>query len=93
MARYKKKGSRRRKSMTIPVAPIAGLLAVASADIDAYKNGGVKGLAVMMQDQFIGKYAAPTYTAIGMGFGAHWLANRLGINRMMGAARIPLIRI
>jgi len=40
-----------------------------------------------------GKYLGKGLAPILIGFAVHWLASKLGVNRMLGAAKVPILRI
>jgi len=94
-----------RPKMTIPLAIIAGLAptAIHAADALQVNAGGPKVALARVGSRMTG-YNALTGTFSGselmMGWApllvgalAHKAANRLGINRMLSSAGIPLIRI
>lgn len=99
----KRRGGRRK--FTLPLAIVAGF-APAVVDIAANKDAlGWGGSALHTTAGLIGwdtvgasyvgwnQMRAAGTPAILAGFFAHWLAGKLGINRALGRAGIPLIRI
>lgn len=97
----KKKGKRRPARMTIPLAVVAGFLPAGSKLYDS--RGSVEELSNTASRILIGfnpqngnwnaedlKYGlGPIF----VGMILHKVASGLGINRALGAARIPFIRI
>ena len=99
----KNKANRAKRKMTIPLAIVGGFVPLTLNLIDGYKVKGVSGVldrlpgvfGVETDGTFVGwsvmqKRGVP---AIAGGFLAHYLAQKLGINRMIAQAGIPLIRI
>lgn len=106
--KMKRKGSRR--SFTLPIAPIAGLLgAVVGARpgwnsvAGAVQKGDWNDAGNVMVNYFTGynpksgKWEWESLKVglipIVAGFAVHFVASKLGINRMLGRARVPVIRI
>lgn len=102
--RAKPKRNRRKAHMTIPLAVIGGFAPLVVNTVGGYRNGGMteasrrvlKGLSGY--DYRNGQWS-PSY-AMAWGLGpivggmlVHKLAGRLGINRMLAQAGIPLVRI
>jgi len=96
----KAKKSRRRTGMKIPLAVVAGFMPLGAgiwqrkADpraLGGYVLGSLTGYqpGAGWNTQFMSEGALPILA----GFTAHWLAGRLGVNRLLGRAGIPLIRI
>ena len=103
MVVYARRGTRRAAKLTVPLAVVAGFTPLLARAITGYKGNGVVGLGdgvlsgltgystfdhkwhsdIMMQN--LGPIVA--------GFGVHWLAGRLGINRALGRAKVPFLRI
>lgn len=95
---------RAKKKFTLPLAIVAGFI---PAGMDIYNNRAegipqsvahtVAGL--IGWDTHSGKYVgwfqakAAGAPGLAIGFGVHYLASKLGINRMIARAGIPLIRI
>ncbi len=100
----KKKGKRRRPQMTMPLAVVAGFVPPTRI-IWAESRGsrGVEGGAVAASRIFIGydqnnsrwdfSQLQYGFGPILMGFGIHKIAQIVGLNRALAAARIPFIRI
>lgn len=95
---------RRSQGMTIPVAVIGGLLPAAGALIEANRSGGMGGVLQWSSILTTGYDPADgswkpgiafrkLYGPLALGFVVHKLAGRLGINRALGRAGVPLIRI
>lgn len=97
----KKKGKRRKAQMTLPLAVVAGFLPAGGKIYAA--RGSVEDMSETASRIFTGfdpgsgnwdfedmKYGiAPVF----VGFMVHKIASGLGINRALGAARVPFIRI
>lgn len=86
--------------MHIPLAVVAGFIPLGAgmwsrkadpANLGKYVLGSLTGYVpgAGFNTQYMTEGALPILA----GFTAHWLAGRLGINRMLGRARVPLIRI
>lgn len=100
----KKKGKRRRPQMTMPLAIVAGFVPPGRIIFAESRGGrGIEGGAIAASRIFLG-YDSTTarwdfsqlqygFGPILMGFGIHKLAQMVGINRALAAARIPFIRI
>ena len=98
-----KKGNCRRGSLTIPIAPVAGLLGGLSMPIGTIRHGDIKrgieetALVITGVDPATGKfnwtYVSKFWIPVGMGILGHYAASRLGINRLLGRAKVPVIRI
>jgi len=98
-----KKKHRKKPQMTMPLAVVAGFLPPARTIYLEQQAGGVQGGISAASRIFLGydariakwdfdqlKYG---FGPILMGFGIHKIAQIVGINRALGAARIPFIRI
>jgi len=97
----KRKGRRRKAQMTIPLAVVAGFLPAGGRLYD--NRGSAQELSDTASRIFLGfdpsrgnwdfeelKYGlAPIF----VGFLMHKIASGLGVNRALGAARVPFIRI
>jgi hypothetical protein len=92
--------------MTIPLAVVAGFAAPMGRTIDGFKNGGgIRGGVTALSNCMLGidPYAARIEWHPGLmqngafpvllGLSVHWMAGRLGVNRMLARSGIPLIRI
>lgn len=94
-----------RKKFTIPLAIVAGF---APAVLDVKNNAPALGWAgsalhttagLIGYDTVGGSYvgwsqmSAAGTPAILAGFVAHWIAGKIGLNRALGRAGVPLIRI
>lgn len=98
------KRKRRKAQMTLPVAVIAGFTPLLGQAVYGYKTGrGIEGIghytlaALTGFDSSNGSFAASRMTKgllpiIG-GLMVHKVAGKLGINRALGRAGIPYIRI
>jgi hypothetical protein len=104
ITRYVKVRSKRRhKSFTIPVGVVLGLVPLVNETIVGFKADGVQGagqnaLAVMTgyypkTKTWNGAWLKQGLMPLMLGFGVHWLASKMGVNRALGRAGIPLLRI
>ena len=101
--RFLRRVVRRSHKMTIPVAVFAGFLPLASDVGVQLKQGNWMQAANVMEHNVIGvnpwsgKWDTQGFShglyPIALGFGVHILAGKLGVNRMLGRMRIPIIRI
>lgn len=99
----RKKSRRNNKSFTLPLAVVGGFMPLAVHALDDYRVAGLphvaKGICVRTTGYMIdtGKFEFG-YLMQGMGpivagTLVHKLAGKLGINRMIAAAGIPVVRI
>lgn len=99
----KKRTHRRRRSFTVPVAIIGGLAPGVINTVQGYNiygpNGGTTNMGRIWTgyDRSSNRWVPSsmwggTYPAV-LGLVIHNLASRLGLNRMLGQARVPFIRI
>jgi hypothetical protein len=99
----KRKGSRRHKGFTLPLAVVGGFAPLAINAMQDYKVGGVahvgRGLSVRLTGYRVdtGKFE-PNFLMQGLfpilgGIIVHKIAGRLGVNRALAGAGIPFIRI
>jgi hypothetical protein len=90
--------------MTIPVAPIVGIIAMPAVQgmIASAMKGNFNEVANfapaiigMRSDtgQFDSSLLIANMTPLAVGMGVHILASKLGVNRILGKAKIPYIRI
>jgi len=105
--RYFAKKGRHKKSMTVSLAVLGGLAPTAAFAYEGFKIGGDQGGVVEAAHRVTmrltgwewkgGGWSAAEFgkgwTPILVGAFAHKLANKLGINRMIAGAGIPVIRI
>lgn len=92
-----------RPKMTIPLAVLGGLVPTVVASLETAKAqgpmGGLKmaGMRMTGYNPWVGKWYASEMAAgwvpLLAGVFAHKLANRIGINRAVARAGIPLVRI
>lgn len=103
MARAKRK-SYKKRGFNIPVALIAGFAPAAGNILrEAKASGWSRALQVQVPKSFLGynpddgswgtQYWNQGLTGIMIGTGVHILASKLGLNRRLAAAKIPLLRI
>lgn len=102
--RYFPRRFRRKAKMTIPIAPVMGLIATATNNgviqnaqagnwnlvMDALK-WNFTGIAP--DGSFNGAALIQNITPLAIGMGIHIAASKLGVNRVMAQAKIPYIRI
>lgn len=100
----KKKGKRKKSQITMPLAVVAGFVPPGLIIHRESQGGrGVEGAAMAASRIFLGydsmsatwnfnqlKYG---FGPILVGFAVHKIASMVGINRALGAAKIPFIRI
>lgn len=102
--RSKPKAHRRRSQMTIPVAAIMGFAPLAYDAYDGFKRGGLPGVMqhsvrdLTGYDTGDGKWKAEFLMRgmgpILLGLVVHkFVGGRLGLNRTLAAAGVPLLRI
>lgn len=95
---------RRRSGTTIPLAVLAGFLPMASDAWSGFLTGGPQGFSNSLvakttgydisNGEFRWEHVRTGIFPIVMGILVHKLVgNRLGINRALGSARIPLLRL
>jgi len=98
--RYFTKKVRRKKSMTVPLAVVGGFVPTAlgvwnrrssATAIGQYLQAGWTGVDSTGHFNLANLRAGAIPAIAGMI--VHMLASKMGINRMIAAARIPLIRI
>lgn len=106
MARTRNRSRRTqsKRKLTIPLAIVAGFIPMT---MDIYNNRSMGYLQSAahttagligwdtISNRWVGMLQAKAAGMPGLvvGFGAHYLASKLGINRMIARAGIPLIRI
>lgn len=99
-----KKKHRKKPQMTMPLAVVAGFLPPAQIIfLESQGARGVQGGAAAASRIFLGydsinarwdfRQLQYGFGPILMGFGIHKVAQMVGINRALAAARIPFIRI
>jgi hypothetical protein len=104
MARSKVKSTRRKAKMTIPLAIVAGFSVPAAKLYDEWTAYHLPtSVAREFSQIFIGyDWSNGTWSAkqltmgalpVAAGFMIHKLAGKLGVNRMLASAGIPLLRI
>ena len=100
----KKKKSRRKPQATLPLAIVAGFVPPGRIIWRESQGGrGIEGGAVAASRIFLGYDSTNArwdftqlqygFGPILMGFGIHKVAQMVGINRTLAAARIPFIRV
>jgi len=94
--RYRAYRARRRgsKTLTIPLAVVGGTIAGFRQPINQAIAGDWAGAVNTLADSFTTvEGAKQTLIPIFIGFLAHYVAGKLGINRALGRARVPILRI
>jgi len=98
-----RKKHHRRPRATLPLAVVAGFIPPARIILAESRVGGIEGGGVAASRIFLG-YDSNTgvwdfrqlqfgFGPILMGFAIHKVAQMVGINRALAAARIPFVRI
>jgi hypothetical protein len=106
VVRYRKAPRARRHSragMTVPVAVLAGFAPLIMAGLEGYQYNGFSGVTKRLSLGLTGyntedhkwypMEVVRTSGPIVAGILVHKLAGRLGINRALGRAKIPFLRI
>lgn len=99
----KAKAHRRRAGMTVPLAVLAGFAPLGVSTIEGFKQNGAEGAmhyavaGLTGWDTRTNKWELAYMTRgtipIVLGFLVHYAASRLGVNRALGRARVPFLRI
>lgn len=99
----KKKKSRRSNSFTLNIAAAAGFIPLAKTAWDGYQFGGFPTMLNEVSAAVTGYnpeqrvWRAQTLmkgtVPILIGLAVHKLASRLGVNRMLGRAKVPFARV
>lgn len=103
IVRYAKRKTRRKKGFTLPIAVLAGFVPGVANAFDAMQTYGVKGMGVQVSRDYLGfdpqtnKWYpglmwGGTFPLI-LGIVVHKVASVFGVNRALGRANIPFIRI
>jgi hypothetical protein len=104
MASKAKRAGGRRRNFTLPVAAMLGFVPLAANIIDQVRYNGIAGLRdyvprTIIPYDFQTKQWTMAYLGWGLwpilgGFAVHYLVgNKLGVNRMLARARVPLLRL
>ncbi len=98
-----KKKRRRRGGMTIPLTIVAGFAPVISGSVSRLRTGGIGAVSDFLLAGMTGFDRATNSWSLGnmsLGLGpillggvAHKVAGMLGVNRALGRAKIPLLRV
>lgn len=94
----------KKAGMTIPLAVVGGLVPMGADLVSAYKVGGAEAalghvsLCTTGYDPADGKWKPSfamqkLYGPLFLGMMVHKLAGRLGVNRMLAGAGVPLLRV
>jgi len=99
----KKKSRRRSKNFTLPVAVIGGFMPMATYVVDGMNHGGINaslarvGIATTGYNAIDGKFypkaMASKMAPVLLGMVIHKFAGKLGINRMLASAGVPVVRL
>jgi len=101
MARRKRGRGRRQRKMTLPLGIIGGMLPVAAGvwarkssgtEMGNYLQAGFTGITPGTGQFNVANFRLGLFPIMA-GFMVHAVAGRLGVNRALGRARLPLIRI
>ena len=82
--------------MTLPVAilaPVAATAYLIAKDSGKNPQEAMYVLTGVNAGKFSGSRLVQTYGPIAAGFAIHWAAGRFGVNRALGRAKVPLLRI
>lgn len=101
--RTAKRKVRRRKSFTLPVLMLSGMGPMVGSAVRGFRNEGFTGLGKEMTFAMSGYHMDSgtfnpsfmwngTYPML-IGWGLHKMASVLGINRALGRAGVPVIRL
>ncbi len=100
---YARRARRHAASFTVPVAVLAGFAPLASQAIIGYKEGGLQRLSDRVTASLTGydpavqrwefAYLKNGALPILGGLLVHKLASKMGVNRALGKAGVPFIRI
>lgn len=101
--RWFPKARRHAAKMTIPLAVVGGFVPLAVRGYNGWHGNGWMGAAdgvssgLMGYSVFTGKFEPSAMkqglAPILLGFGVHWIAGKMGINRALGRAKVPFLRI
>lgn len=106
IVRYRSRPKARRHArakMTIPLAVVAGFVPLGVFAYEGYLAGGFANAGRRIAQRltgydstanvFIAKELMAGWGPIVTGFAVHWFAGKMGINRALGRAKIPLLRL
>jgi len=105
MAKSKSKRAHRKQGFTIPIAVVAGFAPLAIYGLNDYKTGGIASLGDGLARRLTGfgtpgsggtwepKHLASGLVPIVGGLFVHKLASRLGVNRALSQAGVPILRV
>lgn len=104
MAKDKDKKKHRRKQFTLPVAAIAGFAPIAIHTYQGFKAGGLAGGLndlsayttgyVPVDNKWKAAHLVEGMTPVIVGGLVHkYIGGRLGVNRMLASAGVPVIRL
>jgi hypothetical protein len=94
---------RARGKITLPLAALAGFVPLTVFALEGYKVGGIPNAGRRIAQRltgydstanvFISKELMAGWGPILTGMAVHWLAGKVGINRALGRAHVPLLRL
>lgn len=103
MAKRARGKRRRNNGVKLPIAVVAGFIPGVARTLTSFQTGGWQGATQTMgqvylgYDWLLGKWNPSTMwygtAPLVLGLIVHKMASMLGINRALGQARIPFIRI
>ena len=104
IVRYAKRAHRRAAKTTVPLAVLAGFVPLTKDVWGGYKSGGAAGAGhylvgdITGYDSNTGGFNVPWalnhfWLPVGAGILVHKVASRLGVNRALGRAGVPFIRV
>lgn len=90
----RRRKTRRRRTTTIPIAIVGGLVAAFSDEAALVMQGDFAGAASSLGNTFSSvQNAWSNLGPLFIGCIIHFIASKLGVNRYLGQARVPFIRI
>jgi hypothetical protein len=101
-----RKRTHRKAGLTVPLALVAGFVPTAGYALEGFRRGGEAGitegiarLTVRMtgysitENKFNGSELIKGWAPVALGFMTHKLAARMGINRALSNAGVPILRV
>lgn len=93
---------RRAQKMTLPISLLAGVGIPLAGSAKSFTTMGFDEWLAHQREEYLGismadgswhPFSAPALRSIIMGAAIHWGANKLGVNRALGRAKIPVARV